>query len=175
MDNRPDRLVPATDRHARCLARRLSPDHLREIAETSGLPPGDAVRNSVRASLESYAFLRRDGGPVFLFGVEAAGAVTGTAMLWMLACPDISRHAAGALRACRWGVGRAFAITGAECLEQYIPEWYRAGLAFVGRLGFQIVPVPFRGRHGSALLRVTLERSDWNFAVSKKRSEKWDR
>ncbi len=161
MDSPPRGIVAATGEHAILLARALSADHLREIADAGGLPPIDALLMSMAASLESYAFVPGgDGMPVFMMGVEETGRLTGGAMLWMLASDAIRRHAPAALRAARWGLRRAFTVGGAERLEQYIPEWYATGLRFARRLGFVIEHVPCRGRNGTLFRRVTLDRKD---------------
>ncbi|MDR1744467.1 MAG: hypothetical protein LBS30_01800 [Planctomycetota bacterium] len=153
-------IIPATGKHALLLARALSADHRREIADAAGISPIDAIRMSMDASLESYAFVPGGVMPVFMMGVEATGRLTGGAMLWMLASDAIRGHAPATVRAARWGLCRAFAVGGAERLEQYIPEWYATGLRFARRLGFSIDPVPCRGRNGAALLHVVLERKE---------------
>lgn len=151
MGSRPDFLVSADCEMAKCLARRLSPEHRREIRELGGLDPLEAVVTSLAGSMESYACIPRGAEkPVFIFGVEPAGVITCGAMVWMLAAPDIVRYKAVVLRAARWGMGRAFEITGAEFLEQYIPGWYETGLRFVGRLGFSSVSYPYSISPGSA-------------------------
>lgn len=165
MDSPPKGLVPATPALAAALACRLSAEHRREIAQTAGLPPGEALLFSLAASREAYAFVPDGHAPVFMMGVEETGALTGSAMLWMLASGAIRRYAAGTVRTARWGVGRALRTGRADCLEQYIPEWYDTGLRFALRLGFRIAPETHRGRGGVALLRVVLERKDteWEF------------
>lgn len=156
MDSRHKRLVPATAALAERLARTLSPDHRREIAATCGGDAGDALRHSLACSLEAYALLDERGEPVFLMGVEEASPFTRGAMVWMLARADIARHAPAALRSVRWGLVRAFAVSGADWLEQFIPAWYRTGLWFAERLGFCTVPGGGRDRSGGALRRVVL-------------------
>lgn len=166
MDNPPRGLVPATDDHARALADGLSADHLREIADLSGLAPGDALRLSIAASFESYAFVPKDADgssvspPVFLMGVERAAGITGDALVWMLSSPRIRHNARSALRAAKWGLRRAFAATGARRLEQYIPEWYGTGLRFAERLGFRIDPFVFRTRNRTPVARIILQRKE---------------
>lgn len=156
MDSRRERLVPATAALADSLARTLSPDHRREIAATCGGDPGDALANSLACSLEAYALLDAAGRPVFLMGVEEASPCTRGAMVWMLATEDIVRHAPATLRAVRWGLARAFAVSGADWLEQFIPAWYRTGLRFAARLGFGTLSGGGRDRSGGALRRVVL-------------------
>lgn len=158
MDSRPDGVVPVTPEMGRDLVRRLAPEHVREVAEVSRLDPAAAVDLSLAVSREAYAVLSPGGEVLFLMGVEAAGSLTATALVWMLAAPEARRHPARLLRAARWGLERAFAITGAEALEQYIPEWYAVGLRFAERLGFVMRPA---GGGGGTLWRITLERRDF--------------
>lgn len=160
MDNRPDGVAPASLEAARSLAPRLSAAHRREIAVTSGLSPVRALELSLAASAEAYALTDgRSGEVVFMMGVEPASPITGGAMVWMLGGAGIRRRPARTLRCARWGIERAFAATGAEWLEQYIPEWYRAGQAFARRLGFVVERETTRGSGGCALRRVVLHRT----------------
>lgn len=160
MDNRPECLIPADASSIDVFSRILSPEHKQEIGDL-GMPyPAEAVRLSLRCSKESYAYMPDKGKPpVFIFGVENKGYITRTAMVWMLAAPEIIHHKVAALRSARWGVGRAFAITGAIQLEQYIPEWYQTGLRFVQRLGF--IPEKIPGPSRTPLVRVTLAKYDF--------------
>ena len=159
MDSRPERLVPATPEIARRLAGHLSAAHRREILETSGLPPRAALEMSLSLSLEAYAMLSDWGEPVFMMGVEPRSPLTLGAMVWMLGSAGVSRRPALTLRCARWGVARAFAATGADVLEQYLPAWYTAGLRFVRRLGFALEPAGLAGRTGCALWRATARRA----------------
>lgn len=159
MDNRPDGVRPATPELARRLARRLAPEHVREVGDVSRLPAGTALELSLAVSREAYAVLSPGGEVLFLMGVEEAGNLTAAALVWMLASTEARRHPARMLRAARWGLERAFEVTGAEALEQYIPGWYAAGLRFVRRLGFRARPV---GGAGGPLWRVTLARRDFS-------------
>lgn len=136
------------------LAASLSPFHRREIAETSGISVTAALTISLATSLEAYAYCPPPGAPVFIMGVERASPLTGTAMVWMLGSPDMPRYARGLLRAGRWGKERAFALTGAEALCQFIPSWYETGLRFAVRLGFHPVG------EGGGLIHVRAERRD---------------
>lgn len=157
MDNLPRGVMPATPELASAMAPRLSPEHRREILATAGMHPGDALALSLAASLEAYAFVpRAEEGAVFMMGVEEASRITGTAMVWMLGTLEMQRYPARVLRAARWGVKRAFAVTGAAGLEQYIPRWYGTGLRFVQRLGFALTPLRVRGYDGGDLWRVVV-------------------
>lgn len=154
--SRPPRgVVPATPELAGRLAASLSPDHVREVRDAAGLPPYAAVSLSLAASIEAYAYVP-DGDVVLMMGVEEAGVLTGAAMVWMLATERVAVRPSGVLRAARWGVARAFAVTGADALEQYIPAWYRAGLRFALRLGFELSPEPRRGPGGTPLWRAAI-------------------
>ncbi len=167
MDNPPDCLVSATAVHARALASTLSDDHRRELAATGGLSPRAALDMSMANSVEAYAYVDRSGQPIFMMGVEAASPLTGAALVWMLASGAAGKHPRGIFRAARWGLARAFAVTGASWLEQYIPVWYRTGLQFVHRLGFYLLPDEAVGRDGSPMCRVIL--------YPRKESSQWER
>ena len=158
MDNRPDGVVPATPEVATVLAGRIAPEHSREVREISGMEPGEALRLSLSGSLEAYAVFSPAGVLLFMMGVEPASPLTGGAMLWMLGGRKLRNHPAATLRAARWGVDRAFRITGAQYLEQYIPDWYETGLRFAVRLGFDILPIRPPRPNGSALAHVILRR-----------------
>ncbi|MCD8351441.1 MAG: hypothetical protein LUC93_12610 [Planctomycetaceae bacterium] len=153
MDNPPDRLIPATPEHARILAAALSDDHRRELTATGGMSPRVALEVSLASSVEAYTYVDPDGEPLFMMGVEAASPLTGAALVWMLATGAAGGHPRGILRAARWGLERAFAVTGAASVEQYIPVWYRTGLQFVHRLSFYILPDQASGRDGARLCR----------------------
>jgi hypothetical protein len=93
MGSRPDGLVPADPALAADLALRLTPEHVREIRETTGMPPGDALLLSLRQSVEAYAFVPRGGGgAAFMMGVTRPDMLTAGALLWMLAAPAAPRH-----------------------------------------------------------------------------------
>lgn len=162
MGSLPKGVVPAGRDLAVAMAAKLSRDHAREIRDTGKLDPATAVLLSLDVSLEAYAFVVA-GAPVFMMGVERAAALTRSAMVWMLGTEDIRRHAAGTLRAARWGVNRAFAASGADRIEQFIPAWYATGLRFVSRLGFRLEPSGAKTFGGDALTRVVLERKEWSW------------
>ncbi len=163
MDNpleMPRNIVPASPEHAHALAGRLDGEHVREILDVSGLAPGPALALSLAASLEAYAYVPPGGGgAVFMMGVEAMSPLTRDARLWLLGSEEKNRHPAGLVRAARWGLARAFAATGAERLEQLVPEWYRTGLRFARRLGCVAELSDLRSRSGSPLWRVLFRRS----------------
>lgn len=175
MDNRPRNLAPATRADAARLAASLSANHIREVLDTTGLSPGAALELSLSASLEAWSY-RPEGAraPVFMMGVEAAGRLTGSAMPWMLAGDGVGVRPRAVLRAARWGVGRAFAVSGAERLEQYIPAWYRTGLAFALRLGFGLAPTSLRGRSGGPLWRAVLTRPTRANGNYRKEEKTWE-
>lgn len=162
MASPPRDVVPATLGHAFRLAANLAPDHVREIADTGKLDATASLLISMNVSLEAHTYAP-DGEPVFMMGVERAAALTGSALVWMLGTEAIRRHPAGTLRAARWGVGRAFAVTGAERVEQYIPDWYETGLRFVARLGFRVEAAGLKTHGGDPLSRVVLERKEWSW------------
>lgn len=156
----PAGVVPADPGMADNLARHLSPEHVRELRGVSGLAPATAIRLSLESSAEAYAFIPAGGGgePLFMMGVEPSSALTGSAMVWMLGSAKAACRPAGVLRAARWGVSRAFPASGAARLEQYIPAWYRTGLRFIARLGFELSPTILRDRCGSPLWHAVLSR-----------------
>lgn len=155
----PGGVVPATAALAADMAARLSRDHAREVWDTAGLSPMAAVLASLESSVEAYAYRPAGSGPAaFLMGVESAGSLTASAMIWMLAAELAPGRAAGVVRAARWGLARAFAVTGAVLLEQYIPEWYGTGVRFAERMGFVAAPSALRTKSGARLWRVVLRR-----------------
>lgn len=149
-ESRPKGVVSATEKMAVELAALLSPEHAKEIRETSGMQPKAAVLLSLAYSVEAYAFAP-NGRTVFLMGVEAASPITGSAMPWMLGTMETAKNPAGVLRTAKWGLERAFRVTGATRLEQYIPEWYRTGLRFASRIGFDLRPAGVATSAGAAL------------------------
>ena len=160
MDNPPSGITTATYRHVEALAAAMCREHAREARDTADVSPPAALRLSLAGSLEAYAMLADDGAtPVFAMGVEQAGLLSGSAMVWMLGTDAMKRRPAALLRAARWGVNRAFAVTGADRLEQYIPEWYGAGLRFALRLGFGAGPANLRCGNGVRLRHVVLARA----------------
>lgn len=154
MDNLPKGVVPATIDMAAGLAKRLSAEHQREIGATTGLAPLAALELSLSVSVEAYALLAEGDAVVFMMGVEEKSRLTGGALVWMLGSDAVRARPAATLRAARWGLARAFRITDAVRLEQFIPEWYLAGLRFARRVGFVVVPPRVRGIDGSILRRV---------------------
>ncbi len=155
----PGGVEPATPALAAGLARRLDPDHAREILDVSGLAPGPALALSLAASLEAYAYVppgREEA--LFMMGVEARSPLTRGARLWLLGSKEKDKRPAGLLRAARWGLARAFRVSGADCLEQFIPDWYRTGLRFALRLGCSLTPSGLRARSGSPLWHVVFHR-----------------
>lgn len=152
-------VVPATFALAEAMATRLSPEHVREVREVSGLDPAAALALSLWSSVEAYAYVPPDStAAVFMMGVEERSALSGLAMVWMLGTAETARHPVAVLRAARRGIARAFAVTGADCLEQYVPEWYRTGLRFVERLGFSVDRRPYLAWSGAILRRVFIFR-----------------
>ncbi len=162
MDNPPRGVVSATPELAETMALDLSPEHLREIGGVSGLHPADAVRLSLAASVEAYAYVpARHGGAIFMMGVGEKSPVTGGAMVWMLGTAAMAGHPAGVLRAGKWGVARAFFASGADRLEQFIPGWYRTGLAYARRLGFLLSRTGTAGAGGTELWYAAAARPKW--------------
>ncbi|MCC8109224.1 MAG: hypothetical protein LIQ30_09320 [Planctomycetes bacterium] len=142
----PPHLEPVRPNDIAAFARCLRDEHVREIALATPLTPEDAVRLSLADSVEAYSY-RPDGeaAPVFMMGVEAASPITGGAMVWMLGRTAVDRYPAGVVRAARWGIDRAYRLTGAAYLEQRIPAWYRVGVRFAARLGFTVHPADRTG------------------------------
>lgn len=175
MDNPPRGLRPAERADAARLAAVLSTDHVREVLDTTGMEPAAALELSLSASLEAWSYLPDGAGaPVFMMGVETAGCLTRSAMPWMLAGGGVTACPRAILRVARWGLGRAFAVSGAERLEQYIPAWYRTGLTFALRLGFGLAPTALRGRSGGPLWRAVLTRSAGSVGNSLGKEKLWE-
>ncbi len=156
MDSLPDGIAPLTPALADEAAARLAPEHVREIRELSGLSPAAALRLSLAASRLAYAVRDGAGETIFLIGVERPGLITGGAQVWMVGTRAMAAHARTVLRCARWGLRRAFAATGAERFEQYIPAWYETGLRFARRLGFR--PGAADSGGGGRARHVVLER-----------------
>ena len=156
MDNRPDWLVPALPEMLEPLGRNLAPAHVREIADLSGLAAADALAMSLAESLVAYAALG-DNGPEFMIGGGERCRITGVARVWMLGAESMLARPARMLRAARWGLEHAFVVCGAQELEQFLPEWYRRGLAFVERLGFVLTEAG-TAKSGHRLWRAGLRR-----------------
>ncbi len=158
MDNRPRYVVPATAEMAKYLAANLQADHRREIRACGVYAPEEALTASLTASLEAYAYVP-DGRLLFMMGVEPASPLTGGAVVWMLSGNGMERRPGGVLRVAKWGVHRAFAVTGAEYLEQRIPAWYGTGLRFVERLGFRLSRAAASAHEDAGMVRVVIFRS----------------
>lgn len=159
MDSRPSRLVPATPELARRLAERMKREHAREAREVSGLGPAEAVLLSLAASVEAYAcVVPPDGDPVFMLGVGEKSPITGGATVWMLGSEETGGHPRSVVRSVRQGLARAFAVTGAGSLEQFVPAWYRTGLRFLLRFGFEAAALVRGGTGGGDLVAVSLAR-----------------
>lgn len=161
-ENRPKYLEPATPEHIANLSERLSPAHAREVREISGLSPSDALSLSLAVSVEAYAYVPPGAkGVVFMMGTGEASPITGGALLWMLGSTAAAGHPVGLLRAAKWGLARAFFVTGADRLEQFIPDWYLSGLRFALRLGFGLSIGQAGGGDESPLWNAVLHRSDF--------------
>ena len=131
-DERPAGVVEATPGHIADLAAALRSEHRRELGV---MPALESLRHSFAASAARCAAVR-GGMALFAMGVEPAGLLTGSAMVWMLGREEMDRHPAFIFRVARWGMGEAYRVTGARRLEQWIPRWYETGLRFAERLGF---------------------------------------
>ncbi len=163
MDNLPRHVVVATPELAGRLLAKLKGEHRREILACGVYAPGEALASSLAASMEAYAYTpdaANGGAPLFMMGVEAASPITGGAVVWMLGGEGLERCPRAVLRVARWGVARAFAVTGAAYLEQRIPDWYETGLRFVRRLGFTAWPAAAGTREGGRLMRVVIHRHE---------------
>lgn len=162
MDSRPSFVVPAAAMHADLLAGRVARDHAREVRQVSRLDPREGLLLSLAASVEAYTVLgAATGEPVLMMGVGAPGLLTGTATVWMLGAEGAEERAVRILRAARWGLKRAFLVTGADCLEQFIPAWYRTGLRFAARMGFSVDSADCRPAGGMLPRRVAIRREDF--------------
>lgn len=161
MDNRPDFLVPATPALAAGLAGRLARDHAREVRELAGMAPEEALRISIAGSVEAYLAVDPREGEAFLaMGVGPRDALTGCATPWMLGTGTARQRGVKILRAARWGLARAFVVTDAALLVQFIPDWYRTGLNFAARMGFRLERFGLRSAGGSRLWRVSATAAD---------------
>ncbi len=158
MDNRPRHVVPATAEMAVFISENLQAEHRREILAGGVYGPAEALAASQAASLEAYAYVP-DGRPLFIMGVEPASPITGGAVVWMLSGNGMERRPGGVLRTAKWGVARAFRVTGAAYLEQRIPVWYTTGLRFVERLGFALSPAADSVQADAGMVRVVINRS----------------
>lgn len=161
MDSPHNHIVPLTPALADAVADRLSPEHAREVRELSGLAPRAALRLSLAASLLARAVTDAEGRPIFCMGVEHPGLLTATAQVWMVGTPEVAAHARQTLRCARKGLAQAFAATGAERLEQYIPAWYGTGIRFAERLGFRAE------KAGASVVHVVLERRKKTYGHSR--------
>lgn len=116
--------------------RRLRPEHLQGIRESTYLEPGSAVWLSVEDSCAVFSG-KADGIVLFIAGVSRKRLFSNAGSVWMLATPEIDNHPLEAATALRRLFGRAHRLAGAKTLEQWIPAWYRKGIKWLLWLGWE--------------------------------------
>lgn len=168
-------MIPALPGHAVAVASRLRRADARELWAAGGHTPEQAVRESLRRSLEpggrAWAVILDNGGtaraaerhgalPAMLFGVVPFSPLSDTGAPWMLATDLWDDALAGGLnltfaRRCRRylaDMGRGFTR-----LENHVHAANHRAIRWLGWLGFRFdPPAPF-GVRGEMFLRFWME------------------
>lgn len=141
-DDLPAGIVPATAAMVDNLARRLRPEHIREVNAIVPLGGENALRLSFQAAKFCYAGIR-EGELLFLFGVGRTSPLTRAAMGWLLGAPEMDKHGMWIANASRQMLPFLHRVADADIIENWIPADYSASLRWLEWLDFEIgLPEP---------------------------------
>lgn len=147
-------IVPATEEHARVLARTLRDGDRMEIAAL-GVPAEQVIAAHVRQSLRAWTALD-DGVPVFIWGFRTQSLIAHTAMLWALSAKGVERHKRALMEYSRDFV--AVMQQRFPRLEAVVALDYPAAVRWLKWLGFQSGDIVLIGE--VAFMRVWRHRPD---------------
>jgi hypothetical protein len=85
------KLVPAKLTHIGPVATKMRAAD-QEECRAFGREPKDALRYSVRTSLEALTAIDGDGRPLAIMGVATAGLMSGKGVPWLLGTDEVFRH-----------------------------------------------------------------------------------
>lgn len=97
-------MVPASLVHVGPIASKMREADRREC-EAFGRSPKDALRASLRTSLEAMTALSEDGEPLCMVGIVAADMLSGKATPWLLATDRMLEHKTDLVRIGRRVIG----------------------------------------------------------------------
>lgn len=145
------RLVRATKRHARELARVMRAKDMDEIRATGGFVPEPAVRVSINRSVEAYAAYVGDD-LVCVFGVNILNEMAQAP--WMLSSVHVEKHAMTFWRCSKIVV--SYFREKYPLMMNMIHGNYTEALRWVERLGFTLSPPEEFGVRGDLFCRATM-------------------
>ena len=151
-------IMKATRLHARMLARTIRPADAEEILASSGLPPYDAIYESMKMCKNSCALFLH-GELAAIFGVvrahsEREGGVFG--IVWAITATPVDKHPKDFWRASQALVAEYHKEYG--MLANMVDARYSAALRWLARLGFTIHPTQPHGPNKMPFHRAQLAR-----------------
>lgn len=93
-------IVAATAVHARQMAPNMREAEVREVMDSTGLSPLDALLMEVRRSAVSWAWVI-DGEVACMFGIASHAVLSDASYPWFLTTPLVERHSRQFARACK--------------------------------------------------------------------------
>lgn len=128
-----------------------------ELQAASGKTPGEAMREGLKISLETWAGLV-NGEPICIFGLAPASILGGSAIPWMISAEGVDRFAVGFIRRCRpvvAGWSQSF-----PSLWNYVDARNTRAIRWLRWLGFQIHPAQPHGLLGLPFHRFDMRSAD---------------
>lgn len=93
-------IVTATVAHARQMAPNMREAEIREVADSYGLSPLDALLMEVKRSAVAWAWVI-DGEVACMFGIVSQAALSDVSYPWFLTTPLVERHSRQFARTCK--------------------------------------------------------------------------
>lgn len=93
-------IIPATRGHAICMAPNLREAEAREVMDSDGLTPEQALIREVERSSSAWSWIV-DGEVACMFGIVTRQLVDDSAYPWFLTTPLVEKHAIQFARSCK--------------------------------------------------------------------------
>lgn len=138
-------VIPAHEDHIFWLATHMAEDDVNECA-AGGMGPYRALGEAFDRSAAAWTgMVMPDARPVLMFGVAPSGSpLSGIGSPWLLATPELRRHAIRFLKCCDQYLARMLDIF--PVLVDYVDVRHRRAIAWLKWLGFRLdekpIPLP---------------------------------
>jgi hypothetical protein len=147
-------VVVATQEHMDYVAEHMSAVDAAEVMASHGWTPADAVRHSVRGSVEVFAAVK-DDVPIAVFGVRLKSFLSTEGHPWMLSTGGLPEHGHRAARASKRVM--AYWLKKHTDLYNYVWAENEMAIKWLRWMGFTIHPAQPYGVAGELFHRFDLE------------------
>lgn len=146
-------ILPATEAHARELARTMRPADVAEVDASTGVSPLEALLASLVVSRDPMTGLA-DGRVVCMFGVSTPVVLSTHGYIWLLSSVEVDAHSRAFLRMSHAYVQRARLYY--DQLENWVDARHVVAIRWLRWLGFTLYPAEPFGVRGLPFHRFDL-------------------